>query len=328
MADLNKLLDIFIITYNREAQLASTLKQLCAPNSPLNEAEITVLDNNSTDNTDKVIKEYSKINKNIKHIKNRYNNGLAGNLIKAMELASKDYFWILCDDDDYSWESWPEIQHAMAEGYDIVMTTYTKGFRSEEIPFLINEMGFVPSAIYKTAHIDDTVIRNAYMMAYNLFPFHALSCKIINEGGRIFVPHNRTVLQSYEEKSHQVKKENKDLFYRINTFSLLWGYIDSYRMIKDKTLRNQCFNVLVLGKNFFGSMQDFMNWPPFKIQNLFDIFIAVNFKKKVLLLLAILRYILSKNPIIWFYRTDKGINIRLFYFIKTKIIPLKKKKNL
>lgn len=328
MADLNKLLDIFIITYNREAQLASTLKQLCAANSPLNKAEITVLDNNSTDNTAKVIKEYSKINKNIKYIKNRYNNGLAGNLIKAMELASKDYFWILCDDDDYSWESWPEIQKAMADGYDIVMTTYTKGFRSEEIPFLINEMGFVPSAIYKTAHINDTVIRNAYMMAYNLFPFHALSCKIINENGRIFVPKNRTVLQSYEEKSHQVKKENKNLFYRINSFSLMWGYIDSYRMIKDKKLREQCFDVLALGKGFFGSMIDFIDWPPFKMQNFCDIFLAVSFKKKILLLSSALVYLLSKNPIIWFYRTDSGINIRLFYFIKTKIIPFKKKKQL
>lgn len=328
MADLNKLLDIFIITYNREAQLASTLKQLCAANSPLNEAEITVLDNNSTDNTAKVIKEYSKINKNIKYIKNRYNNGLAGNLIKAMELASKEYFWILCDDDDYSWESWPEIQKAMADGYDIVMTTYTKGFRSEEIPFLINEMGFVPSAIYKTAHINDTVIRNAYMMAYNLFPFHALSCKIINENGRIFVPKNRTVLQSYAEKSHTVKKANDDLFYRINSFSLLWGYIDAYRMIKDKKLRKRCMDVLVLGKSFFGSIYDFMAWPPFKMQNLCEIFFAVHFRQKISLISSVLLWLISKNPLISFYKTDRGINIRLFYFIKTKIIPLKKKKNL
>ena len=328
MRELNQLLDIFLITYNREKHLAETLKQLCAEDSPLKNAEITVLDNNSADATAKVIEEYSKINGNIKHIKNRYNNGLGGNLIKAMELASKEYFWILCDDDGYDWSSWAEIHKAMCEGYDIVMTTYSKGFRSERIPFLINEMGFVPSAIYKTAHITDEVIRNAYMMAYNLFPFHALSCKIINENGRIFVPKNRTVLQSYEEKSHQVKKENKNLFYRINSFSLLWGDIDSYRMIKDKKLREQCFDVLVLGKGFFGSMIDFMGWPPFKMQNFCDIFLAVGFKKKILLLAAAFAYLLSKNPVIWFYRTDSGINIRLFYFIKTKIIPFKKKKQL
>ena len=26
------------------------------------------------------------------------------NLVKAMEMASKPYFWIVCDDDDFDWE--------------------------------------------------------------------------------------------------------------------------------------------------------------------------------------------------------------------------------
>ena len=166
------------------------------------------------------------------------------------------------------------------------------------------------------------------MMAYNLFPFHALSCKIINENGRIFVPKNRTVLQSYAEKSHTVKKANDDLFYRINSFSLLWGYIDAYRMIKDKKLRKKCMEVLVLGKSFFGSIYDFMAWPPFKMQNLCEIFFAVNLRQKISLISSVLLWLISRNPLISFYKTDRGINIRLFYFIKTKIIPLKKKKNL
>lgn len=323
MSIKNKL-QIIVITYNRAKFLDATLKQLLADNSPVKDFDITVLDNNSTDDTAALVKAYRKEYGNLKHIKNKYNAGLSGNIIKAMETASKQYLWILCDDDNYNWSAWNEVEKAIELDYDIIMTSHTPNFRSEEIPYLLNEMCFLPSAIYNTKHINDTVIRNAYMMAYNLFPFHALSCKIINEEGKIFIPQGRLVLQSSEEKSHQVKKENKDLFYRTNTFSLLWGYVDSYRMIKDKKLREQCFDVLVLGKNFFGSMNDFMGWTPFKIQNLCDIFMAVGFKKKLLLILAVFKYILSKNPIIWFYRTDKGINIRLFYFIKTKIWPKKR----
>ena len=326
MNNSKDLLDIFLITFNRKAALECTLSKLFDANSPIKDYCITILDNNSDDGTGQIIENFCQKHKNLKHIKNRYNVGLAGNLIKAMELARKQYFWILCDDDDYDWASWQEIQQAMQQGYDIVMTTYSKGFRSEKIPFLINEMGFIPSVIYKTQHITDTVMRNAYMMAYNLFPFHALSCKIINENGKIFVPKHRTVLQSYQEKSHTVKKVNPDLFYRINTFSLLWGYIDSYRLIKDKKLRSECMSVLILHKSFYGSMRDFMSWQPFKLQNLCDIFFAVNFKQKLLLIAAVIMHILSKNPIIWFYTTDKGINIQLFYFIKTRIIPFKKKK--
>ncbi len=324
---LSEQLEIFLITYNRQEALTKTLQQLLGKNSPVKDVSIYVLDNHSPDQTRAVAESFAAAHPNVHYLCHKYNVGLGGNLIKAMEMAQKPYFWILCDDDDFDWSAFGEVEQAVLSGrYDIVMTTYTPGFRSEQIPYLINEMCFVPSAIYKTAQLDDTVLTNAYAMAHNLFPFHALSTKIINQQGKIFVPQGRVVLQSTAPKSHQAKRKLREGIYRrLQTFSLLWGYVDSYSLIQDKKLRYACMNVLCLGNSFFSSMRAFISWYPFTWQNLFDIFYYVSWKQKLqilLLLIALPFYYLSP---VWFYRTSRGINIRLFWVIKTRIWSVKKK---
>lgn len=287
---LKESLEIFLITYNREKALRCTLQYLLTEKSPVREVTIHVLDNKSTDETHKVVEEFATLHPNLKYVCHKYNIGLGGNLIKAMEMASKSYFWIVCDDDDFDWNAWPEVEKAvLSQTYDIVMTTYSAGFRSEEIPYLINEMCFVPSAIYKTAHLDDSVMTNAYAMAHNLFPFHALSTKIINNHGKFFVPQGRVVLQNYGRKSHQIPQLRPGIYRRLQTFSLLWGMVDAYRLIEDKKLRHACMDVLCLGNNFFTSMLlfikgDFPWFFPFTYQNLFDIFYYVSWKQKIKIL--------------------------------------------
>lgn len=293
---LREKLEIFLITYNRKKTLNRTLEYLVSKESPMQDISINILNNKSTDGTSTVVKKIMENHPNIHYVCNKYNVGLGGNLIKAMEMASKPYFWILCDDDSFNWNAWPEVEQALlSEEYDIVMTTYTEGFRSKKIPYLINEMCFVPSAIYKTSHIDDTVMTNAYAMAHNLFPFHALSTKIINNKGKIFVPQGRVVLQDYGRKSHQNPKLRQGIYRRLQTFSLLWGYIDAYSLIEDKKLRYECMDVLCLGCNFFKSMRNFISgeYPwffPFTWQNLFDIFYYVSPRQKLQLIAALLSH--------------------------------------
>ncbi len=297
---LKEKLEIFLITYNREKALNRTLEYLLSKESPVQDISINILDNKSTDGTSTVVKKFEEKHTNIHYFCNKYNVGLGGNLIKAMEMASKPYFWILCDDDNFNWNAWPEVGEAIQSAkYDIVMTTYTEGFRSEEIPYLINEMCFVPSAIYKTSQIDSTVMTNAYAMAHNLFPFHALSTKIINNKGKIFVPQGRVVLQDYGQKSHQNPKLRPGIYRRLQTFSLLWGYIDSYTLIEDKKLRYKCIDVLCLGKSFYKSMRWFISgeYPwffPFTWQNLFDIFYYGSLRQKFIVIIAILAQPLSR----------------------------------
>ncbi|HIT93385.1 MAG TPA: glycosyltransferase family 2 protein, partial [Candidatus Stercorousia faecigallinarum] len=172
-------LEIIIITYNRKNKLKKTLQTLITENSPIKDFNITILDNASDDGTNELCEAFCKEYTNFKYIRNKYNIGISGNTIRAFELASKKWLWILCDDDKYDWSGWAEIEDALKRDYDIVHTTYTDGVRNETTPYKLNEEIFLPTAIYNTRNIDSTFFQNAYGIAYTLCPSHALNCKII-----------------------------------------------------------------------------------------------------------------------------------------------------
>ncbi|WP_428081758.1 glycosyltransferase family 2 protein [Candidatus Avelusimicrobium fimicolum] len=316
--ELEKQLQIVLITYNRKAELERTLRTLLADDSPIKNCDITVLDNRSTDGTDQIIQNFAQTHPNLHNRCNKYNVGLGGNLIKAMELADKKYLWILCDDDFFDWTNWAEIEQAINDEYDLIMTSWAEKKQNPSVPYILNNLGFVPSGIYHTKHITDLTMQNAYAMAYNLFPFQAMGIKIVNEKGRIFMPHRKIVIQSEAPKSHKVKKLRPGLFFHWNKFNLLWGYVDSYNLIEDKKLRQACCDELVLDKSFLYSMRNFLSSQPFCWHHFWDIFCTVSFKQKIILLWALL------CPL-YFYRTDRGINIK-FFFLKTKVFPLPEQK--
>ncbi len=92
-------LSICIPTFNRANHLADCLNSLIiSKQNTKNDFEICVSDNNSTDNTEKVVKNAQK-KVLIKYIKNNSNIGFPGNCIKVVEMASGEFVWIIGDDD-------------------------------------------------------------------------------------------------------------------------------------------------------------------------------------------------------------------------------------
>ena len=102
-------LEIILVTYNRKPYLEDTLNQLFCDESPIKDCNFTILDNCSTDGSSELIQEYSKKYNNIKHIRHNKNIGGNANITRAIEIATKKYFWVLCDDDKYDWTNWKEI---------------------------------------------------------------------------------------------------------------------------------------------------------------------------------------------------------------------------
>lgn len=249
-------LDIYLITFNRKEKLQQTLEKLSSVDSPLQKFEINILDNDSIDGTADLCQEYCEKNPDWKYIKNHRNLGISGNIIKAMELASKKWLWVICDDDDFDWDNWNEIENALnSDEYDIVHTTYSEGFRNETYPYLINEEAFIPTAIYNTKHLTPLTMNNAYAMAYTLLPHHAIGCKVINENGKIFVPQKRCVLQGHDDKLNFIRMPQKGLYHRLDNYQLLAGYIQAYALIEDEKMRHDIMNVLCLGYSFRDSMK-------------------------------------------------------------------------
>lgn len=94
----SKKLSICIPTYNRGIYLNRLLKMLFKENQE-NVIEIVIGDNNSTDETEIIVKKWQKKMKNIKYIKNKKNVGFDNNLNNIIKNSNGKYCWILGDDD-------------------------------------------------------------------------------------------------------------------------------------------------------------------------------------------------------------------------------------
>lgn len=285
-------LDIFIITYNRSKELENTLSNLSFEGCPIKNYNFTILDNASTDDTQQFCEDFVSHHPNFRYIRNKINVGISGNIIKAMEMASRKWLWILCDDDEFDWNYWNEIETALeSEEYDIVHTTYSEGFRSEEYSYIINEEAFLPTSIYNTQNIDSDVMQNAHTIAYTLVPHHAIGCKVINQRGKIYVPRNRIVLQGRKNKFNFLRGERSGIFHKLNDYQILAGYIGAYKLIQDDKIRKECCDVLCLGSDFRYSMYWFLdNNPRANLYNLFEIMLTIPHKNKEILVTELFKH--------------------------------------
>ena len=126
MAIIDKL-GITIITYNRAPLLKRTLTTILSDDSPVRDCYIIVQSNNSSDETSEVVKTLQSMHPNLSYRENPYNIGLSGNICKAMELADKEYHWILCDDDRFDWQNWFIVLGALCALLVVVVLSYLFG---------------------------------------------------------------------------------------------------------------------------------------------------------------------------------------------------------
>jgi len=87
-------LSICIPTWNRCKDLDRCLNSIMGQITQ--EVEIIVCDNNSTDGTENMVKQYQFP---IRYYKNDTNIGAEANALKVASYAIGDYIWILGDDD-------------------------------------------------------------------------------------------------------------------------------------------------------------------------------------------------------------------------------------
>lgn len=91
-------LSICIPTFNRSKHLKNCLNSIYLNTNKISDIEVCVSDNNSSDKTIEVIKEYKK-KLNIKYNKNSSNIGIAKNILKVVEMSTSEFCWIIGDDD-------------------------------------------------------------------------------------------------------------------------------------------------------------------------------------------------------------------------------------
>ncbi|MDD2967121.1 MAG: glycosyltransferase family 2 protein [Desulfovibrionaceae bacterium] len=292
--NLKDTLEIFIITYNRKPYLQKTFDQIFSENSPIKDLKITILDNKSTDGTSELIEEYIKIFHNIRHIVHSYNIGGNANIARAFETASSKFVWIICDDDEYDFSYWNEVQNAIDEEKNlIVVANYLKPKESKVN--LIKQLTFVPAGIYKVSNFNSTMMINMHYCISSMFPQMAIFADIINKQKEIYICQHWCVRMKVNEDAAYTRGVTgfphpymKDCFWHS-------GFATAIQLFENKNLRKELMdNIDLDGQKGFRCMvklasisyEQYNN----RIRNLFDLFSACSAQQKISLILAILYY--------------------------------------
>ncbi len=94
---MNPKVSILIVTYNHSKFLAKTLQSVIS--QTYNNWEIILINNGSTDNTDKIVRQIYENEKRIRYINKKLNKPLSVRLNEGLKIASGDYIATLDSDD-------------------------------------------------------------------------------------------------------------------------------------------------------------------------------------------------------------------------------------
>ncbi len=180
-SSLNGMLEIILVTYNRARYLDATLEKLRS--SPLAGCKFTVIDNGSTDATPEICRKYAALYPDFHICRNRFNVGISGNYLRALETATSEYTWILCNDDNYDFSHFDEIVEAVtSRKYDIIsvgVPNHSVLPRGTVIraPELIRDRrynffytgSFIPCTIFRTSLVAPEMVLKGYYNIHTIY---------------------------------------------------------------------------------------------------------------------------------------------------------------
>lgn len=207
---LNKDLEIIVITYNRCAYLRNTLEQLQL--SEFRNCKISVLDNCSTDGTSNVLECYQEILPYLTIIRHPRNINGNPNIVRAYELATMPYLWLLGDDDiinpAYARDVLDICSEAKADLINLwrapLRTNQTTGLhrirdfiRSQR--FALFDQSFISGVITKTTLITDATLSKAYDLIASSYPQLVFTAQALESDGYIYIMPSAVVERSGED---------------------------------------------------------------------------------------------------------------------------------
>ncbi len=306
-ADLKNKLEIVLVTYNRKESLKDTFEQIFSFNSPVKDLKVTVLDNCSNDGTKELIESYKKEHPNLTHIINNRNIGGCANIARALvEIPKSEYVWVICDNDTYDWSSWMEVEKALEDGFDVIMTRKCAAWD------VFYKAAFVPACIYKTSKITNEAAENIYCNIKTLFPHLALIAKNINDNSRIYFVSSDIVLigKNPNQNSAFVRGNNPDELPPSRRY-IFWSpaFFQSLELIKNKKIREEIIDNL---RHYHKSLFELFQSVVIKNElyynsyfyNYFNIFKMLNFRQKLKFIFAYLSVKFS-NKDYTFYELSK-----------------------
>ena len=128
-----KLLTISIAAYNVEKYIANTLDSLIKSRY-IDELEVLVIDDGSTDNTFKIANEYEKKFPNTIKVVHKKNGGYGSTVNYSLSVATGKYFKLLDGDDYFDYEGLDKLVDEIRKSdVDIIFNTYNKVYSDKSI---------------------------------------------------------------------------------------------------------------------------------------------------------------------------------------------------
>jgi glycosyltransferase involved in cell wall biosynthesis len=288
---IENILEILLITYNRSRSLDNTLRQL--GDSPFAKCKITVLDNSSTDDTPEVCSRYADIFLNYTVVRRKKNIGGNPNYLRAVELSTSMYTWVLCDDDDFDFSDISDVIEALEDKiYDFIylgspyQLPWEKGLKTTSTELIrrgaryFNALSYVPAIIFRTELFDEECILIGYRLVNNLYPNFGLLNKSVRDNFKIYVAKNL------------VFKRNDVNSSGFSPFFWYTAWVNCCQWIEDKTLRARTIDQATDLQGFFKSLgfwialeKTYRHWWFWK--GLLDIMYGLSFRQRLKFLMLL-----------------------------------------
>lgn len=231
-------LEIILITYNRAKDLNNTLKMLYE--SPFKKCKITVLDNNSNDETPEVCTKYQELFKDMNTLRHDMNMGSSPNYLRAVEIAKMPYTWVLCDDDPLDFSNCLDVIDAIeSDNYDLILVgsetqlDWERGLKTtsreliEKGAHYYNNLSFIPCTIFRTELFDAYCLYRGYFHVPDIYPHFEFINKSVENDFSVYVSKQKIV---------QWGNDNLPGFSQLN---ILQGWLNACTTIKDKKIRKK-----------------------------------------------------------------------------------------
>lgn len=167
-------------TYGRAPALRRTLERFA--DSPFAGCRVTVVDNASPDETPEVCAELAPRFEELRHVRNPRNIGAPANVLRAVELATAPYTWIVADDDEWDFSDCDDVVAALEEAQvDLISVgaigreNWTPGRTTlgalERTGAAVHWVfSFMPNTIFRTERFDEDALHEGYELVDTLYP--------------------------------------------------------------------------------------------------------------------------------------------------------------
>ncbi len=203
---MSPILSICIPTYNRHNSLRILLNSIVENLENVEtkrDIEIVILNNNSTDDTEKVV-DYFKNELNIIYHKNSINIGIAPNIKKVTDFATGKFAWIVGDDDLIGKNALSQIlcilnKHPKYTGY--VLPLYQAYAEHKEKFFQFNDINdtFFRGTISLSKDKSDFVWEELLLRSKDYHLFTSIPSMIFNR--EIYISIQNKVLKNFKNDS-------------------------------------------------------------------------------------------------------------------------------